>query len=165
MSKAATVAMLTFVVSSMLAMGAGLTVSQISEPLQPESTNWLRNGRKRTKSRSQRGFCVEMICTKGPGAHSPSASVRRNSIGMREPVRNYGPTKHGCDKVRETCLSGWSLRNVSWSSRAEMIGRPALQMQRPIAGDFVGTATPSIYKIMKIHDLIHLLADTASATN
>src|SRR5258707_12373507 len=32
-SKAATVAMLTFVVSSMLAMGAGLTVSQISEPL------------------------------------------------------------------------------------------------------------------------------------
>src|SRR5260370_40883232 len=33
LSKAATVAMLTFVVSSMLAMGAGLTVSQISEPL------------------------------------------------------------------------------------------------------------------------------------
>jgi bile acid:Na+ symporter, BASS family len=37
LSKAATVAMLSFVVSSMLAMGAGLTVSQISEPL--------RNGR------------------------------------------------------------------------------------------------------------------------
>ena len=33
LSKAVTVAMLTFVVSSMLAMGAGLTVSQISEPL------------------------------------------------------------------------------------------------------------------------------------
>src|SRR2546423_10371913 len=33
LSKAATVAMLTFVVSSMLAMGAGLTVSRISEPL------------------------------------------------------------------------------------------------------------------------------------
>src|SRR5947209_18207859 len=33
LSKAATVAMLAFVVSSMLAMGAGLTVSQISEPL------------------------------------------------------------------------------------------------------------------------------------
>jgi bile acid:Na+ symporter, BASS family len=33
LSKAATVAMLTFVVSSMLAMGAGLTVSQISKPL------------------------------------------------------------------------------------------------------------------------------------
>src|SRR5207342_422844 len=33
LSKAATVAMLTFVVSSMLAMGAGLTVSQISAPL------------------------------------------------------------------------------------------------------------------------------------
>jgi ACR3 family arsenite efflux pump ArsB len=33
LSKAATVAMLTFVVSSMLAMGAGLTVSQIFEPL------------------------------------------------------------------------------------------------------------------------------------
>jgi bile acid:Na+ symporter, BASS family len=33
LSKAATVAMLTFVVSSMLAMGAGLMVSQISEPL------------------------------------------------------------------------------------------------------------------------------------
>jgi bile acid:Na+ symporter, BASS family len=33
LSKAATVAMLTFVVSSMLAMGAGLTVSQISDPL------------------------------------------------------------------------------------------------------------------------------------
>src|SRR2546430_14277534 len=33
LSKAATVAMLTFVVSSMLAMGAGLTVSQIIEPL------------------------------------------------------------------------------------------------------------------------------------
>ena len=33
LSKAATVAMLSFVVSSMLAMGAGLTVSQISEPL------------------------------------------------------------------------------------------------------------------------------------
>ena len=33
LSKAATVAMLCFVVSSMLAMGAGLTVSQISEPL------------------------------------------------------------------------------------------------------------------------------------
>src|SRR5947209_4478803 len=33
LSKAATVAMLTFVVSSMLAMGAGLTASQISEPL------------------------------------------------------------------------------------------------------------------------------------
>src|SRR6266566_5706651 len=33
LSKAATVAMLTVVVSSMLAMGAGLTVSQISEPL------------------------------------------------------------------------------------------------------------------------------------
>jgi bile acid:Na+ symporter, BASS family len=33
LNKAATVAMLSFVVSSMLAMGAGLTVSQISEPL------------------------------------------------------------------------------------------------------------------------------------
>lgn len=33
LSKAATVAMLSFVVSSMLAMGSGLTVSQISEPL------------------------------------------------------------------------------------------------------------------------------------
>ena len=33
LSKAATVAMLSFVVSSMLAMGAGLTVSQIFEPL------------------------------------------------------------------------------------------------------------------------------------
>ncbi len=33
LSKAATVAMLGFVVSSMLAMGAGLTVSQIAEPL------------------------------------------------------------------------------------------------------------------------------------
>jgi hypothetical protein len=33
LSKAATVAMLTFVVSSMLAMGTGLTVSQIFEPL------------------------------------------------------------------------------------------------------------------------------------
>src|SRR6202045_5382385 len=33
LSKAATVAMLTFVVSGMLAMGAGLTVSQIFEPL------------------------------------------------------------------------------------------------------------------------------------
>jgi hypothetical protein len=33
LSKAATVAMLSFVVSSLLAMGAGLTVSQISEPL------------------------------------------------------------------------------------------------------------------------------------
>jgi predicted Na+-dependent transporter len=33
LSKAATVAMLSFVMSSMLAMGAGLTVSQISEPL------------------------------------------------------------------------------------------------------------------------------------
>jgi len=33
LSKAATVAMLSFVVSSMLAMGAGLTVSQISDPL------------------------------------------------------------------------------------------------------------------------------------
>jgi bile acid:Na+ symporter, BASS family len=33
LSKASTVAMLSFVVSSMLAMGAGLTVSQISEPL------------------------------------------------------------------------------------------------------------------------------------
>jgi len=33
LSNAATVAMLSFVVSSMLAMGAGLTVSQISEPL------------------------------------------------------------------------------------------------------------------------------------
>ena len=33
LSKAATVAMLSFVVSSMLAMGAGLTVSQIIEPL------------------------------------------------------------------------------------------------------------------------------------
>src|SRR6187200_2916978 len=33
LSKAATVAMLSFVVSSMLAMGAGLTVSQTSEPL------------------------------------------------------------------------------------------------------------------------------------
>jgi len=33
LSKAATVAMLSFVVSSMLAMGAGLTVSQMSEPL------------------------------------------------------------------------------------------------------------------------------------
>ena len=33
LSKTATVAMLSFVVSSMLAMGAGLTVSQISEPL------------------------------------------------------------------------------------------------------------------------------------
>ena len=33
MSKTATVAMLSFVVSSMLAMGAGLTVSRISEPL------------------------------------------------------------------------------------------------------------------------------------
>ena len=33
LSKAATVAMLTFVVSSMLAMGAGLTVSLIAEPL------------------------------------------------------------------------------------------------------------------------------------
>src|SRR6266446_5953865 len=33
LSKAATVAMLSFVVSSMLAMGAGLTLSQISEPL------------------------------------------------------------------------------------------------------------------------------------
>jgi len=33
LSKAATVAMLSFVVSSMLAMGAGLTVSRISEPL------------------------------------------------------------------------------------------------------------------------------------
>ena len=32
LSKAATVAMLSFVVSSMLAMGAGLTVSQIFEP-------------------------------------------------------------------------------------------------------------------------------------
>ena len=33
LSKAATVAMLSFVVSSMLAMGAGLTVSLIAEPL------------------------------------------------------------------------------------------------------------------------------------
>ena len=33
LSKASTVAMLSFVVSSMLAMGSGLTVSQISEPL------------------------------------------------------------------------------------------------------------------------------------
>jgi bile acid:Na+ symporter, BASS family len=33
LSKASTVAMLTFVVSSMLAMGAGLTISQIAEPL------------------------------------------------------------------------------------------------------------------------------------
>ena len=33
LSKAATVAMLSFVVSSMLAMGAGLTVPQIAEPL------------------------------------------------------------------------------------------------------------------------------------
>src|SRR4029434_8981818 len=33
LSKAATVAMLSFVVSSMLAMGAGLTVSQIFQPL------------------------------------------------------------------------------------------------------------------------------------
>jgi predicted Na+-dependent transporter len=33
LSKAATVAILSIVVSSMLAMGAGLTVSQISEPL------------------------------------------------------------------------------------------------------------------------------------
>ena len=33
LSKAAMVAMLSIVVSSMLAMGAGLTVSQISEPL------------------------------------------------------------------------------------------------------------------------------------
>jgi bile acid:Na+ symporter, BASS family len=33
LSKAATVAMLSIVVSSMLAMGAGLTISQISEPL------------------------------------------------------------------------------------------------------------------------------------
>src|SRR5216110_2217210 len=33
LSKAATVAMLSFVVSSMLAMGAGLTISQIFEPL------------------------------------------------------------------------------------------------------------------------------------
>ena len=33
LSKAATVAMLSFVVSSMLAMGAGLTVSRVSEPL------------------------------------------------------------------------------------------------------------------------------------
>ena len=33
LSQAATVAMLSFVVSSMLAMGAGLTVSQIAEPL------------------------------------------------------------------------------------------------------------------------------------
>ena len=32
LNKAATVAMLSFVVSSMLAMGAGLTVSQIFEP-------------------------------------------------------------------------------------------------------------------------------------
>ena len=37
LSKAATMAMLTFVVSSMLAMGAGLTATQIIEPL--------RNGR------------------------------------------------------------------------------------------------------------------------
>jgi BASS family bile acid:Na+ symporter len=33
LSKAATVAMLSFVVSSMLAMGAGLTIHQIAEPL------------------------------------------------------------------------------------------------------------------------------------
>ena len=33
LSKAATVAMLSFVVSSMLAMDAGLTISQIFEPL------------------------------------------------------------------------------------------------------------------------------------
>ena len=33
LSKAATVAMLSFVVSSMLAMGAGLTVPRIIEPL------------------------------------------------------------------------------------------------------------------------------------
>ncbi len=33
LSKAATVAMLSFVVSSMLAMGAGLAISQIFEPL------------------------------------------------------------------------------------------------------------------------------------
>jgi BASS family bile acid:Na+ symporter len=33
LSKAATVAMLSFVVSSMLAMGTGLTVAQIIEPL------------------------------------------------------------------------------------------------------------------------------------
>jgi BASS family bile acid:Na+ symporter len=33
LSKAATVAMLSFVVSSMLAMGAGLTISKIFEPL------------------------------------------------------------------------------------------------------------------------------------
>ena len=33
LSKAATIAMLSFVVSSMLAMGAGLTVPQIAEPL------------------------------------------------------------------------------------------------------------------------------------
>ncbi len=33
LSKAATVAMLSFVVSSMLAMGAGLTIPQIAEPL------------------------------------------------------------------------------------------------------------------------------------
>ena len=33
LSKASTVAMLSFVVSSMLAMGAGLTIPQIAEPL------------------------------------------------------------------------------------------------------------------------------------
>lgn len=33
LSKAATVAMLSFVVSSMLAMGTGLTIPQIAEPL------------------------------------------------------------------------------------------------------------------------------------
>jgi predicted Na+-dependent transporter len=33
LSKAATVAMLSFVISSMLAMGTGLTVTQIIEPL------------------------------------------------------------------------------------------------------------------------------------
>jgi bile acid:Na+ symporter, BASS family len=42
LSKAATVAMLSFVVSSMLAMGAGLTVSQISEPLAMPGWSCLR---------------------------------------------------------------------------------------------------------------------------
>ena len=33
LSKASTIAMLTFVISSMLAMGAGLSISQIVQPL------------------------------------------------------------------------------------------------------------------------------------
>jgi hypothetical protein len=63
LSKAATVAMLSFVVSSMLAMGAGLTVSQISEPLRNEEIrrfSCFGNNRIRT------GFDANLSCASSP---------------------------------------------------------------------------------------------------